>query len=133
MAGGEGDVPLTYDGAPGTDFLVTADGGADSIVGYTTGQIGRFEQLGEWTIMDVANSVGIYLDEGSFIKIKRQMCYLPPVEYKNIYLAIATEVRVLPPKYPTRLAMSVDMKIGKRGIMIQLDMPLEPRQDIIST
>lgn len=87
MAGGEGDVPLTYDGAPGTDFLVTADGGADSIVGYTTGQIGRFEQLGEWTIMDVANSVGIYLDEGSFIKIKRQMCYLPPVDMGSGWLS----------------------------------------------
>ena len=87
MAGGEGDVPVTYDGAPGTDFMVTADGGVESIVGYTTGQIGRFEQLGEWTIMDVANSVGIYLDEGSFIKIKRQMCYLPPVDAASGWLS----------------------------------------------
>jgi len=84
MAGGEATGPATYDGAHSFGVL---DGSAEDFVGYTIGKIDTFEQLGDWTIMDVANSVGIYLDEGSFIKIKRKLNYLPPIDTSSGWLS----------------------------------------------
>ena len=84
--GGEGfDSVSSLDDHPGSMYGEFGD--ISSAVGRVGGQIVRFEQLGEWTIMDVANSVGIYLDEGSFIKIKRKLCYLPPVDTSTGWLS----------------------------------------------
>ena len=75
------DLDAVYSGSdPSTMVTAVSGPGAAVIVGSTVGKVTTWEQLGDWSIIDAINSVGIYLDEGSFVKLKRAICHLPPVD-----------------------------------------------------
>ena len=58
-----------------------------AVDGYTTGEITTWEQLGDWNIIELANNMGVYLDDGSIIKIWRKCTKLPPIDASSGWLS----------------------------------------------